>query len=55
MRALRITEKSTAMLADAGADEVAVLDAFADGVNQYIETHRNRLDPGLSEGICMEK
>jgi penicillin amidase len=45
MRALRLTEKSRAMLADAEADQVAALEAFADGVNQYIAAHRNRLPP----------
>ncbi|MFO7708675.1 MAG: penicillin acylase family protein [Desulfobacterales bacterium] len=43
MRALRISEKSQAMMAGLDPGAIAALEAFADGVNQYIEAHRGRL------------
>ncbi len=43
MRALRITEKSRAMMAASEPGHLALIEAFADGVNQYIDTHEGRL------------
>lgn len=43
MRAVRISEKSRRVLAASDPAMVKSLAAFADGVNQYIESHRTRL------------
>jgi penicillin amidase len=43
MRAVRIPEKSRRVLAASDPAMVKSLAAFADGVNQYIESHRTRL------------
>lgn len=45
MRALDMTGKSRRLLAAIDTDQKAAVNAFADGVNQYIETHRDRLPP----------
>ena len=43
MRALRIPEKSAVVLAASEPRSVASLEAYADGVNQFIETHQSKL------------
>jgi len=43
MRMLRMPEKSRRMLSAADPAIVASLAAYADGVNQYLETHRDKL------------
>ncbi len=48
MRALRIPEKSRLVLSQADAKVVKMIEAFSDGVNQYIESHKNKLPPEFS-------
>ncbi len=43
MRALRIPEKSQLVLSRQSQDVLKVLEAFADGVNQYIKIHQKNL------------
>lgn len=43
MRALRIPEKSQLVLSKSDPEIVAALEAFADGVNQFIESHKSKL------------
>ena len=43
MRSLRMPEKSRMILASSDKSLLQVAEAFADGVNQYIETQKNRL------------
>jgi penicillin amidase len=43
MRALRIPEKSRMMIAKTNEAQLRGVQAFCDGVNQYVEKHRNRL------------
>jgi penicillin G amidase len=43
MRALRITEKSQKIYQAADKNLVLIAEAFCDGVNQYIEKHKNNL------------
>ena len=45
LRALRIPEKSEMMLADITPEQRAALEAYADGVNQYIEQYADKLPP----------
>lgn len=45
MRSLRMTEKSRMILENASDPMVLACLAFADGVNQYIESHIDRLPP----------
>jgi penicillin amidase len=45
MRALRMTEKSKLMISKTDPDIVAALEAFADGVNQFIENNKGNLPP----------
>ncbi len=45
MRALRISDKSEEILKSLNPELRICLMAFADGVNQYIETHRKKLPP----------
>jgi len=45
MRALRIPEKSKMVIEKSDKKVVDALEAFADGVNQYIETHLDKLPP----------
>lgn len=45
MRSLRITEKSRLMLSKLDPPVMALMESFADGVNQYIETHKSSLPP----------
>jgi penicillin amidase len=48
LRALRIPEKSEMMLVDISAEQRAALDAFADGVNQYLEQYADKLPTEFS-------
>ena len=48
MRALRIPEKSELILAKSDKKLINALEAFADGVNQFIEKNKNRLPPEFS-------
>ncbi|MDA3904897.1 MAG: penicillin acylase family protein [Bacteroidales bacterium] len=48
LRALRIPEKSEMMLADITIEQSAALNAYADGVNQYIEQYADKLPPEFS-------
>jgi len=48
LRMLRIPEKSRSILAEADPQIITVLDAFCDGVNQYIDTHQKNLPPEFS-------
>ncbi|MBI9082114.1 MAG: penicillin acylase family protein [Desulfobacterales bacterium] len=43
MRTLNMSGKSERMMANSEAASLAGMDAFSDGVNQYIEAHRGRL------------
>ena len=45
MRALRISEKSKSLLSRLDKNIQTALDAFSDGVNQYIDTHQDKLPP----------
>ena len=45
LRALRIPEKSKMMLADITPEQRVALEAYADGVNQYIEQYADKLPP----------
>lgn len=45
LRALRIPEKSEMMLADISPEQRAALEAYADGVNQYLEQYADKLPP----------
>jgi len=44
-RSLRITEKSRDVISKTDPEIIAALEAFADGVNQYIKTHKEKLPP----------
>ncbi len=48
LRALRIPDKSKMMMTDLSAEQKAALEAFADGVNQYIEQYADKLPPEFS-------
>ncbi len=48
LRALRIPEKSEMMVDDITAEQRAALEAYSDGVNQYIEQYSNKLPPEFS-------
>jgi penicillin amidase len=48
MRSLRIPEKSRLVLERTDGIRVDALRAFADGVNQYIDTHQKKLPPEFS-------
>ncbi len=43
MRSLRITAKSEIIFTDSSPEVIAAMQAFSDGINQYIETHRKKL------------
>lgn len=43
LRALRIPEKAHRVLASSPGDALEALEAFSEGVNVFIETHKNRL------------
>lgn len=45
LRALRIPEKSEMMLTDITPEQKVALDAYADGVNQYMEQYADKLPP----------
>ena len=45
MRSLRMTAKSKSVLAKTEGKIIACLEAFADGVNQFIRKNKNRLPP----------
>jgi penicillin amidase len=45
MRSLRITEKSNLILSKSDGKMIRVAEAFADGVNQFIEKNKNKLPP----------
>ncbi|MCP5046333.1 MAG: penicillin acylase family protein [bacterium] len=45
MRAIRMSDKSKLMLSKADPAVIAALDAFADGVNQFIQNNNDRLPP----------
>ena len=51
LRMLRIPEKSRSILENADETIISTLNAFCDGVNQYIDTHQNNLPPELSDFI----
>ncbi len=48
MRALRIPEKSAMVLSRTDPVVITALEAFADGVNQFIDQHRRNLPPEFS-------
>jgi len=48
LRMLRIPEKSKSIIANSDEKMLKTLDAFSDGVNQYIDTHQNNLPPEFS-------
>lgn len=48
MRSLRIPEKSAEVLNQTGSNVITALEAFACGVNQYIDNNRNNLPPEFS-------
>jgi penicillin amidase len=48
MRSLRITEKSKLILSKSDGKMIKAGEAFADGVNQYIEKNKNQLPPEFS-------
>ena len=48
MRALRMTEKSKKILAKIDKEIIKFAEAFADGVNQYIERNKDKLPPEFS-------
>jgi len=48
LRMLRIPEKSRFILEHAEEEILNTLNAFCDGVNQYIDTHQNNLPPEFS-------
>ncbi|NIM11827.1 MAG: hypothetical protein GTO45_06885 [Candidatus Aminicenantes bacterium] len=48
MRALRITDKSKLILSKTDKTILILLEAFADGVNQYIDKNKNKLPPEFS-------
>lgn len=48
LRALRIPEKSEMMLADITPEQKLALEAYADGVNQYLEQFADKLPPEFS-------
>ena len=45
MRSLRITEKSNLILSKSNEKMIKMAEAFTDGVNQFIEKHKNQLPP----------
>lgn len=45
MRSLKIPEKSTLILSKSDPDIIAALENFSNGLNQFIETHQNKLPP----------
>src|SRR5512133_921281 len=45
LRALRFSDKSKKILAQSDSANLAVLEAFADGINQYIKKNKKRLPP----------
>ncbi|MGD2086536.1 MAG: penicillin acylase family protein [Candidatus Aminicenantes bacterium] len=45
MRSLRITEKSNLILSHSNENMIKMTEAFADGVNQFIEKNKNQLPP----------
>ncbi len=45
MRSLRIPEKSRLMLSHCDQELIDSLEAFCDGVNQYLELHKKKLPP----------
>ena len=48
LRMLRIPEKSKSILENADVEVINTLNAFCDGVNQYIDTHQKNLPPEFS-------
>ncbi len=48
IRSLRIPEKSALILQWTDPDIISALEAFADGVNQFIDRHRRKLPPEFS-------
>ncbi|MBU0528759.1 penicillin acylase family protein [bacterium] len=48
LRMLRIPEKSKSILENADDEIINTLNAFCDGVNQYIDTHQKNLPPEFS-------
>ncbi|MEE8479435.1 MAG: penicillin acylase family protein, partial [Candidatus Neomarinimicrobiota bacterium] len=48
LRMLRIPEKSRSILKNADENLLGILNAFCDGVNQYIDTHQRNLPPEFS-------
>ncbi len=48
LRALRIPEKSTLILQRTDRTVITALEAFADGVNQFIDQHEEKLPPEFS-------
>lgn len=50
MRSLRITEKSKLILSKSDERIIKAGEAFADGVNQFIEKNKNKLPPDFSLG-----
>jgi penicillin amidase len=48
MRSLRMTEKSQRILEKTDKKMIKALEAFADGINQYIERNKNKLPPEFS-------
>ena len=48
LRMLRIPDKSKSIIANSDDEILKTLDAFSDGVNQYIDTHQNNLPPEFS-------
>jgi penicillin amidase len=47
MRALRMPQKSRFVIAQTDKKVITHLEAFADGVNQYLEQHKNNLPLNL--------
>jgi penicillin amidase len=45
LRALRIPDKTKLVLEQTDTKIIAALEAFADGINQYIDTHKDELPP----------
>lgn len=48
LRALRIPEKSEMMMADISPEQKVALEAYTDGVNQYLEQYADKLPPEFS-------
>jgi penicillin amidase len=48
LRMLRIPEKSRSILKNTDEEVINMLNAFSDGVNQYIDTHQKNLPPEFS-------